>query len=181
MNKTPDESCKRCLIQHHPEWSAGPLRVTAATEGTGTVKTWPHWKPLLTVYIKHCFYSSGPQKESSSPSACLQQCQPEPFNFGGGFWLSMLAFLVLLHWPGTPSPAEVSGCPQGRAGAGCWLVTEDKPHATQHTERDLLSVRDEVLQQVGMHTSISVFCTRLELACLTKHRESTIQIVNLWK
>lgn len=45
----------------------------------------------VTVYIKCRFYSSGPQKKSSSPSAFLQQCQPEPFNFGGDFWLSMLS------------------------------------------------------------------------------------------
>lgn len=100
------------------------------------------------------------------------------------FWRRFLAFhaehLVLLHWPGTPNPAEVSGCPQGRSGAGCWLATGDKRHAALHTVRDLLSVKDEVLQQVDVHTCISVFWNRLELACLTKHKESIIQTVNLW-
>lgn len=44
-----------------------------------------------------------------------------------------------------------------------------------------LSTKYETLQQVDVHTCIRDFCFRLELACVTKRKQSTIQIFSLWK
>lgn len=165
------------LRPFYPEWPTGPLRVTAATEDTGIVKTWPHWKLLLSISnvasILQVLRRKAPAHLPSSSNASQSPSILEEI-FGFPCWAPGPAALTR-----NTKPCWSQWLPSGKNRSRV-LATGDKPHAALHTVKDLLSVKDDVLQQVDMHTCISVFRNRLELACLTKHKESIIQIVNLW-
>lgn len=54
-----------------------------------------------------------------------------------------------------------------------------QPHVAGQTVSELAEYELQNTAQVNRYVCISIFCIRLELACLTKHEESTIQIFNL--
>lgn len=57
-------------------------------------------------------------------------------------------------------------------------------HPNSHTAMQIvseLSMKYEPLQQVDIHICINIFYFGVELACVTMHKQSIIQIFHLWK
>ena len=102
----------------------------------------------------------------------------------------MWRVVVALPDTGTLAGPGLSGGPGAALG---WAVPPELPaspgQATRGPSPTLgtrgqagreLGMKYETLHRVGVHTRTSTFCVRLELACVTKRKQSVIHIFNLW-
>lgn len=123
--------------------------------------SFPPWNRRVVIILTGRFTlasvgpSSGPRVTPGLLHRCFWAVPPQlALNAGQATWES--------------SPMLVAKCIPGPTLQCRWSVNS-------------LSVKHRTLQPAHMHLCISIFCIRLELACVTKHKQSTTRMFNLWK